>query len=130
MTDIDKACEVVYERITGKCWHDFPDKWTICSKCSTPAYPYKGDDKPTLLEWVHVTNPPLATSLDAWAKHIWPVMPDEQWDNYEVQVEIIHLRYWKKTQKHLRFLRPIMHLEAALRALGETELAEKVKINN
>lgn len=130
--DIERACEIVYEAITGKCWHvlecegkknNYVLVWVkrkkdydyICSKC-----------KKLLSDFPN--NPPLSTSLDAWAEHIWPVMTDEQW---EIYIDIIcqlsgssydsindgTISIEEYTQMFL--LSPIKHhLEAALRALN------------
>jgi hypothetical protein len=121
---IERASELVYEAITGKCWHEFgPDEsqgwpnkgdWEhTCKKCNAKI----GSSYPSA-RW----NPPLATSLDAWAEHIWPVMTeyqDREWWQYLDEVVSSDIPIWKAT--------PLHHLEAALRMLGHNELAQEVR---
>jgi hypothetical protein len=76
LTDLgERACELVYEFFTGKCWHRNSKQYhdlvitshdeVQCEKCDV---------------WVRrithftVKNPPLAFSLDAWREHIFPKM--------------------------------------------------------
>ena len=122
-------CEV-YEAITGKCAHVLAYKgrkgnWILvdgkkgwmykCSKCKKPL-----NDMPN--------NPPLATSLDAWAKHIWPAM-DERILLYALELLTITDPKWVRgdngcieliTGELALFMMatPLYHLEAACRMLG------------
>jgi hypothetical protein len=79
---LELAQEMVYEHYTGKCWHNSVnvikggfvgiarDHERFCTKCNK-------------LEREGARfNPFLATSLDAWAQHIWPVMSVEQWEKF------------------------------------------------
>lgn len=81
----DEMERIVYEAITGKCWHDFPvyilnniNDTKSCHKCGqlyTARRP--------------ISNPPLSTSIDAWHEHIFPVMSDEQKYNHRAQLFFI-----------------------------------------
>ena len=76
MNPIELAQQKVHEEITGECWHKWSEiqkaevAWEIvCTKCKKVIglhAPLHGcfDNPPP--------NPPFATSLDAWAEHIWP----------------------------------------------------------
>jgi hypothetical protein len=122
--ELIKAQELVYERITGKCRHIWqftqgrsPIEYSTwrCNKC-------KKTEIASGLPVPKDVLPPLATSLDAWAEHIWPVMDEEQKRIYTKIITLDVLRdkwLWECTSIH--------HLEAALRMLGEDELAEKVR---
>jgi len=110
--DIEKACATVFEKVTGKCWHTLV-KWNSqCWKCLEC-------DKYVRMRNV---NPKLVTSLDAW-REIWDAMTDEQ--KY-LNAHCIANTATRETLWAWE-LTPLHHLEAALRMLGENELAEKVK---
>jgi Zn finger protein HypA/HybF involved in hydrogenase expression len=120
MTDIDRACEIVYERITGKCWHGVPildderaPTKAQCPKCEdSMSYAVKD-----------LNNPPLSFSLDAW-RPIWEAMTEDQrWKH----IQSLDVVVGKWTRAHGFMYAPLHHLEAALRMLGEDEIAEKVR---
>jgi hypothetical protein len=112
--DIERACQMVYEHFTGKCWHIIG--LLLCIECNKTVW--DGIKK----------NPPLATSLDAWAEHIWPVMPND-YDFQEIYFSSLcdqrgHVfpYYEDGTNSIDEFgmmllsCKPLHHLEAALRA--------------
>ena len=107
---LDRAQAIIYEAITGKCWHVVNPKHILrdphhCPKCSsTTKVSYGRRRSGDMLD-----NPDLMT-LDAWRIHIWPVMSDEQWLKYSGNLIPIIIG------KH-RFAEPIHHIEAALRAI-------------
>jgi hypothetical protein len=121
MTDIERACEVVYEEITGECWHKNKKGHRFaafhCGKCKT--------------DYTEADNPKLATSLDAW-RPIWEAMDYKllhPYFNYLLEISIadMHKRGIPVPAQHyLFFATPLHHLEAALRMLGHDELAEKI----
>jgi hypothetical protein len=115
--NLDRASELVYEAVTEKCWHKFIElgimkymqgSYTnICNKCG------EDDLHDNNASMVHI-NPPLATSLDAWREHIWPVMKSRYQLSHK---HTLHLR-----EKHGKLWgirsTALDHLEAALRALN------------
>lgn len=112
---IEQAMEKVYEAITGKCWHKQDrDNILRCHKCGMCPVPYG----------LSYRNPDLATSLDAWREHIWPVMNiNMKMDYYILFKDVGH-----RERIFLWELTPMHHLEAALRMLGEDELAGKLRL--
>lgn len=112
---IEQAMEKVYEAITGKCAHDFKGIFqTVCKKCGKPRMS-KHD----------IFTPDLATSLDAW-RPIWEAMTDEQ--KTKNSGYLIKMKYDGDDYIYDWELTPLHHLEAALRMLGEDELAEKLRL--
>lgn len=98
---IELACSMVYEKLTGKCWHkhDEVNRYAHnCLKCGEYT--------------TAIINVPLATSLDAWAEHIWPVMNKMQQIELDREVETLLI------QMYITDLKPIYILKAALRVLG------------
>lgn len=116
---IERACEIVYEAITGKCWHRWTNPDTeapeglIIAKCSKCSHITGGNSYAQLA--LAMMGPSLATSLDAWAKHIWPVMTDAQKAMYGYMLcEIIG-----DDDAQTYLATPLHHLETALRMLGK-----------
>lgn len=120
---IDKACAMVCDKL-GITWH----KWIRCDT--------EGNHVDKGLGFAHICacghqinsntdknpfhpcsiNPPLATSLDAWAEHIWPMMTSMQ-----IGLHWNELRNIINRQDEYAFtfeLNPLHHLEAALKSLG------------
>jgi hypothetical protein len=104
--DLDRASELVYEAVTGKCWHK-PDKHDeICVKCK-----YVNLDT-----GVSNDNPAIDYSLDMWQKYIWPVMTDAQRVLHD---DALTGKFSDLTRGLYRWEHPpLHHLEAALRALN------------
>jgi hypothetical protein len=150
--NLDRASELVYEAVTGKCWHRKGTviyrerELEICEKCKHlirnmsrdggrhgPWYDYVISLKRNNYRagsWKvidRLPNPPLATSLDAWAEHIWPVMDDEIKVSYISTLGIITSPCWPDCPNGIacnyvdwnqQVATPLHHLEAALRALN------------
>ena len=143
----DRASELIFEAVTGKCWHKQEKRNNIplgaCLKCKCAECPHAyiqqmskdvrdehikwGDDFNGVLEGVHYCcnnglnceslNPPLATSLDAW-REIWDAMSDEQWVEYEGNIcAAISMDVPESPIRHIVQATPLHHLEAALRSL-------------
>jgi hypothetical protein len=114
MTDIERACEKVYEAITGKCAHlnhsIIHGRSIFCKPC----------DK--FVDNVYL--PPLFDSIDAWMKYIFPCMNNQQKNAHR---HCLHSVMRNKHGVWEYLATPLHHLEAALRMLGEDELAEKVR---
>lgn len=89
----ERACELVYEALTGKCWHK-PNSIDFCDKCGERAI-----------------NPDLANSLDAW-RPLWERMDARQRANHSIMLHRI-----KTGSMYVWDSKPIHHLEAALRAI-------------
>lgn len=119
------AMELVFEALTGECWHDRGDgKWTgldtdmLCAKCLNRFYVWEGKNPATLVRTN--TNPDLLESLDAWIP-LWERMSDYQIDRmHDMLTSIVcgnaFLAYsWLAKPHH--------HVEAALRTL-EVECPE------
>lgn len=81
---LEMACELVYEAITGECWHRYGDifqkiheafrhSYCKCGKCGHEIGPYAYG---TISPYRTRANPPLATSLDAW-KPLWEKIDDK-----------------------------------------------------
>jgi hypothetical protein len=117
---LDNACALVYEKVTGKCMHIIDKYGERCIKCKLTIFI---DPK------IAIINPPLATLLDAWAEHIWPVMPTD-FDYREAYMTSLceqmgHIfSYYEDGTNSIEDLyymllecKPIHHLEAALKAL-------------
>jgi hypothetical protein len=105
----ERACEAVYEAITGKCWHGFPAVCyhdDICNKCGDRLYIWKDG----ALARSNV-NPPLSTSLDEW-RPLWEAMTPEQLEEHWN-----HLCDTAAKRRYIWMAEAIDHLEAALRAL-------------
>jgi hypothetical protein len=117
---------MVYEHYTGECWHRFigdgimkymQGSYThICNKCGNDSL-HSGSC--TMFD----VNPPLATSLDAWAQHIWPALSYAQMHPYfrwllEIVIAGNHMKDGVPlaAEHYLFAATPIHHLEAALRA--------------
>jgi len=121
---IDRACEIVYEHFTGECWHRWRgvpgDDSRFCPKCK--KWLFCGINPAT--EKLGL-KPPLATSLDAWAEHIWPVM-----DNKQKALHWFHLREAISPGKDrarvedMIFVDPLLHIEAALMVIDTDEAKE------
>ncbi len=123
---LDKARELVYEAITGKCWHTYAryyrkhvmtnegtfniaeaEHWPkmyegnkCCTRCKQLSSSKNGN------------NPDLANSLDAW-RPLWERMDEQLEYAYHCVLSEIALKTGIPTWK----LQPIHHLEAALRAI-------------
>jgi len=137
---IERAAALVYEAVTGKCWHDdlFYISGTLvnCRKC---------DEVINISVHRHV-NPPLAASLDAW-RPLWEKMDSNMLWEYSLELANLMTPEHAGLEHSLisftmgdcagdqddtlclearfghHFFRatPPMHLEAALRALGLVE---------
>ena len=132
----ERACELVYEALTGECWHKYNRSWDgdqwfispneLCSKCGTRYYVWKGKN-PTVLDRRN-HNPDLVNSLDAW-RLLWERM---EYRNYiEKLMDILGGEFIYHDTSFARYnvvlvwsqffalatAQPIHHLEAALRAI-------------
>jgi hypothetical protein len=102
-----RACQLVYEKLTGKCWHDDihtvdDDRIALCGKCGEQV----------VSEFNEHANPPLLTSLDAW-RPLWEGLSTEQKDTIDdiLGKNMDYYYSWEAQPHH--------HLEAALRTLDE-----------
>ncbi len=119
----ESACEMVYEALTGKCWHvpEFhiiedgmkPTTYT-CNRCGVNCY----DD------CLPCHNPDLLDSLDAWVP-LWERMPDK--DAYvKCLIDVLGNFHWEpEDYKPLHVGRLLLevkahhHVETCLRTLEE-----------
>ncbi len=114
----ERASELVYEALTGECWHDAV-KWNSqCWKCSKCKDIFR----------LSKPNPKLLTSLDAW-RPLWERMDERGLLHVQELMEIVDPTV--RINKHgmyelitgelylLMQAQPIHHLEAALRALED-----------
>ena len=107
----DLAMELVYEKLTGGCWHGKYEKVygntssygtsesIICGKCGAEY---------------NLKNPPLLHSLDPW-RPLWEGMTPLQRVNHNIklsQIQTGSMYMWDFQHHH--------HLEAALRTLEDT----------
>jgi hypothetical protein len=110
--DIERACQMVYEHFTGvhECIYEYRGMRGAFSQWECVACGNKTSASHNLAE--KPFNPPLATPLDAWAEHIWPVMGVFPARSYNRHLEDItgeeEIFSWEA--------RPLHHLEAALKA--------------
>lgn len=124
----ERACELVYEALTGECWHTGKHAYNAGNILNPQinfniplTYPFMSRTFYACTKckaiingkFPHNWNPQLLTSLDAWLP-LWERMSPPQKDAYtyalsEVIGSFIHMRYWEPQPHH--------HLEAALRAL-------------
>jgi hypothetical protein len=119
---IERGCELVYEKVTGKCWHKIAHRigggdWgenvsypvNECEKCNKTGFTVKN------MFTYDTANPPLSDSLDAW-RPLWAVMDAyKHWEPYDREIGRILKRegIWTSFTYD-----PLHHLEAALRAIN------------
>ena len=119
---IERACELVYEALTGKCWHDFSLSYdgdrkfavtsdSFCTKCKVKKYLTPGKINFISFAPNKYGNPDLANSLDAW-RPLWERMDALQRTNHQIALARI-----KTGSMYMWDFQPIHHLEAALRAI-------------
>ena len=119
-----RAMEMVYEKLTGECWHD----WYLAGD---PAYPTNRCSK--CMGWLGEDNikfnPALLTSLDDW-RPLWERMEVLGIAHAHSLIEIILPRANKNEHGYYELIagefylymvaQPHHHLEAALKTLEDT----------
>ena len=113
----ERASELIYEAVTGKCWHKEtsstynPYGGHVFAKCSC-GHKWNAKRNP---------NPPLSTSLDAW-REIWDAMDKKQkHEHWTWLCEVTRGEDYPPTPLDREFYiwmsTPLHHLEAAMRSL-------------
>ena len=117
-----RAMEMVYEKLTGECWHEdeceYSDDLASIHKCGKCGDSKEIESQYTLTP----VNPTLLTSLDSW-RPLWERL---EADKAEIlPLCPVSIDYYLKTLNKVllnkrSIPKPIHHLETALRTLEDT----------